>query len=377
MPALSFPLPLVGRVVAVALVILAANTPDLVGQTAQERFYKAYYLEHAQGNAAAAATLYGDAISGRELSDDLRAVAKHRLAVCREELATTDFTRLMPPEPLAYIEINRPGERLSKLIDQLGLLAGPDGPSPTGENHLAISPAVIDAVLGIRGVAVAVTGFNPTTQQPAGVAVIHPGNVELIRGLIETALPVQSDIVDPIGGYPTYFVEQVYVTLTKRLVIVGTGEAEITGVVDRLRDSDEPSLATNPRLAEILEGREGALLYFCVNPKPLMPLINMMTAGAPQCREMAMAQALLDIPSFQSLTGRFDISDQGLVLKLALHLDEGHRNLVYNFLRRPALDPETLRCVPVGAAGFVALAMNDTSTTYATRPCRVTRTARS
>ena len=363
MSPLSLPVPIAFRLLAVAAVALAANSPTRAEQRPDDLFYKAYYLDRGRGDLAGAADLYARAIDSRGLSSELRGDARQRLDVCHEELATDDLTRLMPPEPLAYIEINRPGDRLRKLIDQLGLLADPGDPAPK-HNRLAISPAVIDALLGLRGLSIAVTGFNPATEQPSGVAVLHPGDVDLIRGLIETALPVQSDILDPICGYPSYRIENVYVALTKRLVIVGSSEAEITGVIERLRGDDEESLATNPDLAEVLAARDGALLSFCVNPKPLMPLVNMLTAGASQSREIALAKALFDIQSFESLAGRCDVSDEGLLLELTLRLDGEHRNLVYNFLRRPALDPETLRCVPAGAAAFVALAMNDPATTY-------------
>ncbi len=349
----------------VSLAILAAGVAAGQGQTTQDRFYQAYYLEHADGDIAAAAELYGQVAQARNVDPELQASAQARLAVCREELATADFTRLMPPEPLAYLELNRPGERLRKLIDQLGLLADAGSVPTPGQNRLAISPALIDAVLGMRGLCVAVTGFDPASEQPAGVAILHPGDMELIRGLIETALPAAALVVEPIGGYPTYQIEQFHVTLTKRLVVAGSSRMEIQGVLERMRDPHAESLAENADLAPILRERNEAMLFFCVNPKPLMPLIDMMMGSASQSREVALARALLDPSSFQSLAGRFDISDQGLVLELTLRLDEGHRNLVYNFFRRPALDPQTLRCVPAGAAGFLALAMNEAPADYA------------
>ena len=116
----------------------------------------------------------------------------------------------------------------------------------------------------------------------------------------------------------------------------------------------------------MLKDRRGDLLFFCVNPKPLLPLLNMlMAAGASQSREVALARALVDPASLQALTGRLDLGDQGLSLELTLRLDEGHRNLVYNFLRRPAIDTETLRCVPMGAAAVLSMAMNAAPEKYA------------
>ena len=357
------------RVIFAGLVAIAASTPALQAKDPQDKFYHAYYLEKAKGDLAAASTLYAEVAAARNVSSQLADEAKVRLVSCREDLACTDFARLMPPNPIAYVEMSQPGERVRKLIDQLGLLARPNAPSPTGECRVAISPAIIDAVLGMRGIAAAVTGFDPATQLPSGVVVFHPGDMELVRGLIETALPVASQSVGPIGGYATYLIEdQVYVTLTPRLVIASTQESEIESVIYRLKSPDEESLATNDDLAEIRADRQDALLFFFVNPKPLMPLLNpLMVAAASQSHEFVIAQALLDIPSFHALTGCVDVSDAGVRVELTLRLDEGHRNLVYNFLRGPAIDPATLACVPRGAAGFVALAFNEAPDSYRDR----------
>ncbi len=366
-----YPFPLLHSVIlrglAAVLVALATVGSAASAQTPAQRLHEAFYLEQTKGDFAAAAKLYAQVAEAGGAPAELRSEARSRLAACQEELAATDFARLLPPEPLAFVELNRPGERLGRLLEKMGLLATPGGqPLAPGQNRLAISPDVVNALLGVRGCALAITGFDPTRQQPMGVVVLHPGDVELIRGLIETALPVQSDVVDPIDGYPTYRVEGVYVTLTKRLMIAATSPAEIEAVLERTKDAGAPSLAANPDMADVLKQRGDALLFFCVNPKPLMPLLNVAMAGAAQSREVALVRALLDPQSLRSLSGRFDLSDQGVVLEVALRLDKGHRNLVYNFLRRPAIDPATLRGVPAGSAALLALAMNAAPAQYAT-----------
>ena len=277
------------RAIVAALILWLAG--ELQAQTPREKFLQAYYLEHARGDCAAAAGLYAEAVKTAGADQDLRAEAAAGLAACREELATADFARLMPPNPLAYVELNRPGERIGKLLDQLGLLAKP---GEANGNRLAISPELIHALLGMRGAAAAMTGFDPAAQRPSGVVVFHPGDVELVRGIIETALPAGCKPAPAIGGFVTYEAEGVLVTLTSRLVIVGTSAGEIAGVLERMRGEGEDSLATDPELAEVLKERDGALLFFCVNPKPILPLVNgMMAVGAMQCREAALARRCL------------------------------------------------------------------------------------
>jgi hypothetical protein len=353
------------RIVVGTLVFLAGTAGAARAQSPAEKLYQAYYLQHAQGNEAGAAKLYAEVAAARDAGADLQAIAKARLAECQEELAASDLVRLMPTGSLAYVELNRPGERVRKLLDQLGLLAHADERPVPGQNRLAISPALVNAVLGIRGAALAITGVDPTRGRPSGVLVLAPGDMEVMRGLLETALPAGATVLSPIRGFQSYEIQDFYVTLTPRLVIAGSSPVEIEGVLERLKDPKAESLATDPQLAEVLKDRHGELLFFCVNPQPLLPLLNVLTAGgAAANRQVALAQALLDPQSLRALSGGLELGDEGLALHLTLRLAEDHHNLVYNFLRRPPIDKETLRCVPSGAAALLTFAMNAAPAQY-------------
>ena len=50
--------------------------------------------------------------------------------------------------------------------------------------------------------AVAITGIEPDGR-PHGVAVIHPGDFDITRGLIETGIQVLPE-AEPIGGFKAY-----------------------------------------------------------------------------------------------------------------------------------------------------------------------------
>ena len=90
----------------------------------------------------------------------------------------------------------------------------------------------------------------------------------------------------------------------------------------------------------------------------------MLGAAGTQSQEMAVAQAVLDLNSIESLVGHVGISDEGLFFDLALRLDEDHHNLVYNFLRTARINPETVKSIPEGAASFLVTALNEASTEY-------------
>jgi hypothetical protein len=206
-------------------------------------FYRAYYLEQEQGDIEAAAKLYDEVVNAEGVTEELKARAQARLARCQEAIAAEDFARLMPIGTLVYVEVNNPGDQVHRLAEMLGLM-GPDVESQDPEaaalaqgKHVAISPTLIRELLGIRGFAVAVTGFDPVSKMPSAVAVFDPGNVDVIRGIIETALPAAAEPVEPIEGFKTYNVEdKVFVCLTARMVIVSPQRGNIASVVRKLKE---------------------------------------------------------------------------------------------------------------------------------------------
>ncbi len=348
----------IGAAGAAMLIFLASRA--LGGEPVDSRFYEAYYLEHAEGDLTRATELYADVIRDGRGDRALESKAKVRLAALREELAASDFTRLMPANALAYVEITRPGDQLMKLLDQLGILSDGGLPPAEGGRHVAVSPALIREAMGIRGIAAAVTGFNPIKGVPSGVAVFHHGDMDVIRGLIETGLPMGAKLIEPIGGFPTYDVEgEALVTLTNRLVILSTERTQIRNVVRRLNGEDDSSLATSEAFAEYRKARGDSLAFFMVNAKPIMPLVKGVIAAEGGGHDMALADALMDLDSLQSLVGQIRVSDDGVALELALRMDEGHRSLVYNLMRTPAFSKDTLKCVPSGAAAFAVGALNE------------------
>ena len=108
---------------AIALLCPLSGSLAIAGD-AQDVYYQAYFLEHEKGDFAAAAKLYSRVAASSDVDADLRLQARARLAACREELASSDLLRLMPPDALAYAELNRPGEQVGRLLKSLGLLAG-------------------------------------------------------------------------------------------------------------------------------------------------------------------------------------------------------------------------------------------------------------
>jgi len=347
-------------------VTLASSTALAAKQsTAEGKFYEAYYLETESGDIARAVTLYEEVVDTKGVDRALRNQAAQRLAGCREDLFASDFRRLMPPDTFGYLEIKEPNQKIKSLLRQLGVLSEVGEPRDLSR-RVAVSPALIDALLGMRGVAIGINGIDPQKEEPMGVAVFHPGNLDLVRGLIETSIPIGGRPAEMIEGYPAWSMEgEALITFTRRLVIVSPESEEIAGVIRRLEGRDRDSLATREAVPALPADTSDALMSFFVDAKPIMKMFQpMMAHAASHDPEAAMMMSMLDLKSLQSLSGQVAIGDEGIGFEIELRLDEGHQNLVFNFLRTPTLAPSTLAAVPSGAAAFGVWAINPADSEY-------------
>ena len=334
--------------------------PLALAQSPQEDYDRAFRLEHEEGAYDRALELYRQVATASGAGEELRARAHRRAHSVAEEIACSDFAQLMPSDAILYVEINRPGEELASLLDQLGLLGSWQDVVSSGARSFAVSPELINGLFGARGAALAINRVPMGSGPPGGVLVLHAGDLGVVRGLFETALPAGGTPQEPIEGQPTWSIEgQAYVTLTSRLLIASQDREEIAGVIRRLRGERDDSLAAAPTMQKNLELRRGDLFYFCVNVAPVRPLLAIgMQMAAAHDPQVALAAAALDLESLEALVGRAGVEPDGLSMDLLLRLDEGHRNLVFNLLRSAPLDRRSLELVPEGAAGFVSWSYN-------------------
>ena len=125
----------------------------------------------------------------------------------------------MPAEALVYVEISHPGQHSSHLAKLLGLIrrpqSSPNGGAPSGvilrsgiflPDDLALSPALVTELEKVQGFAVAVTSID-ACGTPSGVAVVHLGDSDLLRGLFETGIQFVEP-GEPIEGLRTYCVDR-------------------------------------------------------------------------------------------------------------------------------------------------------------------------
>ncbi|MFQ5462827.1 MAG: tetratricopeptide repeat protein [Phycisphaerae bacterium] len=340
------------KIVALSLVATSLLITPALAESPDDLFHRAYYLEREQNDPTAAAKLYEQALAGRGLGADLRQDAEMRLAGCREDIASRDLAKLMPPDSFAYVEIGPVGEQVKTLLDQLGILGADGRTAAPGQPLVAVSPLLVDELLGFQGAAIAINGINPADGEPAGV--------------LETVLPAGGDPQAPIGGFATYSVEdEAIITLTHRLVVVSKSRALIEGVVRRLGQSGTPSLADQDFAARIAPQRGESLLSFFVRTEPIMPMIQGLIAdAASHDPELAMVNVMVDLKSIRSLSGHVGFSDAGFSAAVQLELDKGHRSIVFNLMRTPPIDAETIEHVPAGAAAFALASFSGLSEAY-------------
>ncbi|MEX2120680.1 MAG: hypothetical protein WD847_13895 [Pirellulales bacterium] len=331
-------------------------------RAATQDFERAYFLQMHQKDLVGAAEAYEKVVADTAADARLRAEAELRLRQCREDLASADFARLMPPDTLAYLEIVDPGKHIAALAGMLGLDSTPpngaaatDG-TPLGEgfflpDDVSISPALLAELNKIKGAAAAVTAILPDGS-PQGIAVLHPGDCDLLRGLLESAVQVIKPAA-AIGGFKTYQVEnEVWITATTRLLLVSRSREQLEAAVQRLNDPQADNLAGQAEFRET--DRDGALAFVYVNGARAM-----MVAG-PQLRgeEAAVARALLDLERLESLTAVLRTNQQGIELEVALAMGDDHRNLLYSLVRTAPLTRATLGHVPSGAVAVAVLGLN-------------------
>ncbi len=345
----------------VLLVLLAVGGAQ---GSPQEDYYRAYYLQNEAGELAAALDLYEKVAGAKGVDKQIAADAALRARCCREDIQSDNLAALMPVEALAYVELRQPGGHLVRLLEQLGLTRTDEWKLPENikaeMKRFAVSPALLTELASFKGLAVAVTGFDPVKQQPSIVAVLHPGDNNVLRGLIETGIPAAGEAQPPIRQTRVFNIQGTYVALTPRLVVVSQMRTEVDAVLKRLEGNVEGSLAADTEFRELQGADEGRMLFACFNARQAMPLIQTMaTVGAAASQEFQMASALLDLKSLRWVGLRAGVDADGIHETIVVRFAEDQNNLVYNFLRTPPLTRSSLARVPSGAAAFLAFALNE------------------
>ena len=336
---------------------------------------KGFYLQVHEGDLAGAAAAFERVVSDSAAPAKLRSEAQMRLAQCREDLASADLARLMPPDAIAYLEVNRPGDQLVRLAKMLGLVQAPGAaPAAGADRHAApgiplgnglvfpanftLSPALAAELKKFRGAALAITGLDERMKDmPEGVLVIHPGDSDLVQGLLETGVQLVES-AKPIGDFKTYRFKndhhEFWITVTARLLIAGTKREAVAATVERLGNPKAASLAARPAFKALEADRRNGLLFAYVDGHELARRLRPLMKG----QEAAIVGTVLDLDHLESITLTAGVTDDSVKVSARMNLVPGHHNLAYNLIRTPPFTRRSLGSVPRGAAAVVLLGLN-------------------
>jgi Protein of unknown function (DUF3352) len=333
---------------------------------AEQQFKDAYYQQTHEHDYAAAAAAYAKVVADSGAPESLRSEAKTRLAQCEEDQISENLAQLMPPDAVLYAQISRPGVHAAQILEKIGLLRGPNAaPSPsditptplpgglTLPGDFAISPALLRDLQQMKGAAVAITSVDPRGI-PHGVAVVHPGDFDLLRGAIETGLQVLPQ-AEQIAGFRVYQVQgQVWIAATNRLFIVSDSRDTVAQTVARLQNPQADSLGKQPQFQRLASQTKNDLAFVYVDGRKALQIASQRLRG----QEAMMARMFLDLEHLQSISAGLGATDQGIQAHATVVLAEGHRNIAYGLIRTAPLSKRSLANVPAGAAAVIVLGLN-------------------
>ena len=327
-------------------------------------YYRAFYLQHEKGDLKEAAKSYERAL-GFGAKGEVRDAIRANQAILQEDLAVNDFAQVMPADAFAYLQISRPAHHLEEIAHMMGLTGKtfdedyrPEHVDLDGmvlSSDFQLSPALLRELKKIRGAAVAISDINQRGE-PVGVAIIHPGDSDLVTGLVETGIQLVPS-GERIGGFQTFQVErEVWIVKTTRLIIVSTDKSRIENCLAQLKQgpsAETASLANTEAFQAARKEHGDAAVFAFVDPKSAMEKL-----GSRMGREAMIAKMVLDIDHMQFIAGSITSTDQGVRARVQASMQEGHNSLAYGLIRTVPLSRKALSHVPQGSAAVVGLGLN-------------------
>jgi hypothetical protein len=347
-----------------ALMTARVAAQEAGASAAQAEFQRGFYLQTHEHDAKGAAAAYEKVTADASAPKALRDEAATRLAQVREDLALVSFAALMPPDVMGYAELDQPGEHIERILKMVGLVRSPGEAAPTGPSvqlgdglalpaDFAVSPALVGELKKLRGAAIGITSINEKGM-PAGLAVVHPGDCDLLRGAIETAVQVLEP-GEPVEGFKTYRVPDMgWVMLTARLVVASDSREQLAAAVQRLRNPDSDSLAKQPQFQRAYKEIGDPCISAFADGQQIVKRFGSQLRG----QEGAMIRTLLDLEHFESAAVALGTTDDAIQLRAELNLMPGHRNMAYALIRTAPISKRSLAMVPKGAAGVVLIGLN-------------------
>ncbi len=264
---------------------------------------------------------------------------------------------------LLYYETAHPGEHVARLVKMLGLLREPGGGAKSGVTPIGngmffpedftISPALIAELKKFQGIAATLTSIDQRGQ-PEGLIVLAPGNADLLRGVLETAVQLMEP-AEPIDGFKTYRdPAKNWITMTSRLFFFSRSREQLAAAVARLHDPKAESLGSRSDIQGLQKDRQHALAFAHFNGPQMLKQLGPMLRG----NDAMIARSVLDLDHLDSFDAILGTTDDGIQLRTQLNLKPGNHNLAYSIVRTAPLSRRSLTAVPQGTAALAMIGLN-------------------
>lgn len=336
-----------------------------VPSKADAEFYKGYYQHHEANNLPAAVKSYKRAIQ-LGVSPSIADAVENEMTNLQESVVTSSFENVMPADAIAYIELSNPANHVEQLARLMGLTGKPKSDSgpvvvlPIDReiaipSDFQISPALLREMKKLRGAAVAITEIKDSNDGPPveGLLVIHPGESDLLQGILETSIQF-APASERLGGFPTFTIEnKVWIVQTQTLIFVSDSKETIVDGLDRIKNSKLGSLADVDSFKTARATEKDAAVFAYVNPEQMMTRFGHMMRG-----EMSMIRVAIDLDHLQHITSSIKATDNGLQTRFSVQYSEDHNSFGYGLIRTTPLSKKALSKIPSEAAVVVGMGLN-------------------
>ncbi len=294
-----------------------------------------------------------------------------------DKISIFDPAALMPADTLAYVELGSPAKSLELLkkrieSDSLGDVAKidiEDGLWPDNVNELP--KEVIMAILAAPGIvaelgkmetlALGVCDIGPENETPSFIAVVDPGESDVLRGTLIAAMGLTGRPTGEVEGLPVMQIpDGPGVAFDNKIILIAYPAERLEWSIKQYKGkSSDPSLASESASFKRIDkqARRKNLVTLWGDVDGLYKTVQTMVPNLPP--EARLIASIANLASIDDLVMTAAIKDDGAGITATLNLNDGMQNLLYEMIKTPTLDRAGLAAVPSSAIALASMAPAD------------------
>jgi tetratricopeptide (TPR) repeat protein len=292
-------------------------------------------------------------------------IVERQVVVVRQAI---DPAKLMPADTLIYMELGSPGKQIETLVNMLkgtplenpfALIGG----NKMGNLGAFFNPSMLAEFKKIRGAAISITGVTENNQP--FVALIDPGESDVLRGLIMAGLGNIGAPSEPIEGMKTFtFGDEAGAAYDEQVIIIGQPLEQLNWSIKQYKGIiTEPSLASENKSFSAIDvkTRQDNAFTLWVDADVIFAKIKEQFGDRGLPQELRTADYFLDFQGIDDLYAQHTIEPEGLLLDVNVNFKEGHKCLAYDLIRTPNISKSAFEAVPPESVAVFSFAMDEIS----------------